>query len=160
MQLIQQKKLKSTVEKAFEVITGHNDKLGPLYKNFNAAKFKQEKDDLNNQIETIKKAKKVALAEIVKAYELFCVYFVGEAWTQLDKVVQEMHMKDPWVAVNGTTHKGPSVKTWASCLDCIELHKLTILGRCQVAVVLHATVHQEAPTHYGACLHGAYGPSQ
>ena len=46
MQLIQQKKLKSTVEKAFEVITGHNDndKLGPLYKNFNAAKFKQEKD--------------------------------------------------------------------------------------------------------------------
>ena len=37
------------------------------------------------------KAKKVALAEIVKAYKLFCVYFVGKACTQWDKVVQEMH---------------------------------------------------------------------
>ncbi len=65
---------------------GNRDKLGPLYKKLNMAKFNQEKDDLNKQIKTTKKdlekAKKVALAEIVKAYELFCVYFVGKACTQ------------------------------------------------------------------------------
>jgi hypothetical protein len=37
------------------------------------------------------KAKKAALAEIVKAYELFRIYFAGKACTQWDKVVQEMH---------------------------------------------------------------------
>jgi hypothetical protein len=68
----------------------------------------------------------------VKAYKLFHVYFVSEARTQWDKVVQEMHTKDPWVTVNGTTHKGPRTKTWASFLDCIELHKLTIFS-CDAA---------------------------
>ena len=43
----------------------------------------------------------------MKAYELFCVYFIGEACTQWDKVVQEMHMKDPWAAVNGSLNKEP-----------------------------------------------------
>ena len=39
-----------------------------------------------------------------------------------------MHMKDPWVTVNGVSHKGPHAKTWASFLGCIELHKLTIFS--------------------------------
>ena len=51
------------------------------------------------------KAKKEAQGKIVKAYELICAYFVGKAWTQWDKVVSEMHGKDPWVAVNGSSHK-------------------------------------------------------
>ncbi len=42
------------------------------------------------------KGKKEAQCEIVKAYKLICIYFVGQAWTQWDKVVAEMHMKDPW----------------------------------------------------------------
>ena len=40
---------------------------------------------------------------------------------------QEMYQKDPWVAVNGSLNKEPRKKTWESFLDCIELHKLTIL---------------------------------
>ncbi len=55
MQLIQQKELKSTVEKACEVVLDNRDKLGPLYKKLNMAKFNQEKDDLNKQIKTTKK---------------------------------------------------------------------------------------------------------
>jgi hypothetical protein len=124
------------MSKTFGVISDIRDKIGPLYKKLNMAKFNQEKDDLNKQIETTKKdlekAKKEALAEIVKAYELFCLYFVGEAHTQWDKDIQEMHTKDPWVAVNRTAHKGPHTKTWASFLDCIELHKLTIFS-CDAA---------------------------
>ncbi len=34
----------------------------------------------------------MALVEIVEAYTLFRVYFVGEACTQWDKVAQEMHI--------------------------------------------------------------------
>ena len=66
--------------------------------------------------------------EIVKAYELFHVYFVGKACTQWDKVVQEMPLEDPWVTVNGSLNKGTRKKTWESFLDCIELHKLTIFS--------------------------------
>ena len=47
-----------------------------------------------------------------------------------------MHTKDPWIAVNGTTHNGPRTKTWASFLDCIELHKLTIFS-CDAAELQH-----------------------
>jgi hypothetical protein len=96
------------------------------------AKSNEEKESLKKKIEPIEKdldkVKKMALADIVNAYELFCVYFFGEACTQWDKVVQEMHMKDPWVALNGSLNKGPRKKTCESFLDCIELHKLTIFS--------------------------------
>ena len=63
-----------------------------------------EKDTLKEEIEATKedfqKVKKKAQAQIVKAYKLVPVYFVGKTWTRWDKVVTEMHMKDPWVAVN------------------------------------------------------------
>ncbi len=119
------------VEKAFRAVTVIKDnKLWPLYKKFNASKDTAEKETLKEEIEATKeefqKAKKEAHAQIVKAYELVCIYFVGKAWTQWDKVITEMHMKDPWVAVNGVFYKESRMKTWVSFLDCIELHKLTI----------------------------------
>ena len=64
--------------------------------------------------EDIQKARKEALRKIVKAYKLSWVYFVVKARTQWDMVISEMHGKDPWVAVNGTSHKGPCMKTWTS----------------------------------------------
>ena len=88
--------MEENIEKAFGVVTDTRDKLGPLYKKLNMSKFNQEKEDLNKQIKTTEedllKAKRGALAEIVKAYELLCVYFVGKACTQWDKVVQEMRI--------------------------------------------------------------------
>ena len=100
------------------------------------SKSHQEKDNLQKLIDLAEKlleqAEKNALKEIVKAYELICTYFVGKACTQWDKVVQEMHQKDPWVAVDGSLNQGPREKTWDSFLDCIELHKLTIFS-CDAA---------------------------
>ena len=96
------------------------------------SKSNVEKEDMKKQIKSVKeevlKAKKEAQGEIVKVYELICIYFVGKAQTQWDKVVAEIHTKDHWVPVNGESHKGPHMKTWASFLDCIELHKLTIFS--------------------------------
>ena len=37
-----------------------------------------------------------------------------------------MHTKDPWVGVDGVSHKGIWVHSWSAFLDCIKLHKLTI----------------------------------
>jgi hypothetical protein len=45
---------------------------------------------------------------------------------QWDRIVNEMHTKNPWVGVNGKSNKGICLKSWISFMDCIELHKLTI----------------------------------
>ena len=59
------------------------------------SKSPQEKESLKKQIGTtekdLEKSKKKALTEILKAYELFHTYFIGQARTQWDKVVQEIH---------------------------------------------------------------------
>ncbi len=118
------------------VVSDVEDKIVPLQKKHNMSKSNEKKENLKKKIETtekdLEKTKKTAVTEIAKAYELFRVYFVGKACTQWDKVVQEMHMKDPWVAVNRSLNKGPCKKTWESVLDCIELHKLTIFS-CDAA---------------------------
>jgi hypothetical protein len=136
IRLVEQKDLENSVEKVFGTASDIEGKVGPLYKKLNMSKDPQEKEGLKKRIETTEKTLKVAeknnLKEIVKAYELFCTYFIGKARTQWDKVVQEMHQKDPWVAVNGSLSPGPRKKIWESFLDCIKLHKITIFS-CDAA---------------------------
>ena len=106
------------MEKAFRTASDIKEKVGPLHKKLNMSKDPQEKEGLKKKLEATKKAlelaEKNALKEIVKCYKLFCTYFVGKTRTQWDKVVQDMHQKDPWVAVNGSLNPGPSQKTWES----------------------------------------------
>ncbi len=40
--------------------------------------------------------------------------------------MNERHMKNPWIGVNGKSNQGICVKSWISFMDCIELHKLTV----------------------------------
>jgi hypothetical protein len=54
--------------------------------------------------------------ETLKVYKLFHSFGFGKVQMQWDKIVHEMHSKDPWIGVNGQSHKGL----------CIKLHKLTI----------------------------------
>jgi hypothetical protein len=136
IRLVEQKDLKNSVEKAFVPVSEIKEKVGPIHKKINMSKRAQEKKGLKKTLETTEKAlelaEKNALKEVVKCYELFCTYFVGEAHTQWDKVVQKMHQKDLWVAANGSLNLGPCEKTWESFLDCIELHKLAIFS-CDAA---------------------------
>ena len=109
-QLLEQKEIEEDVEKAFGVVPDiRDDKLGPLYKTLKMSKFSAEKEELKKQTDSVKedvlKVKKEAQGKIVKAYKLNCVYFIGKAQTQRDKVVSEMHGKDPWVTVNGTARQ-------------------------------------------------------
>jgi hypothetical protein len=79
------------------------------------------------QYKDILKAKKgTAIAITSQAYEMFHLFVVGDQRTHWDKIVQEMHTKDPWVGVDGVSHKGICFHSWSAFLDCIELHKLTI----------------------------------
>jgi hypothetical protein len=57
------------------------------------------------QFKGILKAKRgMAAAVTGQAYKMFRLFVVGQR-THWDKIVQEMHTKDPGVAVNGTLHK-------------------------------------------------------
>ncbi len=98
--LLEKKETKKGVAKAFKLVEELKDsKLGPLTKRLNMSKLNVEKEELKLQIasvkEEMKKTRIKALMDIIKAYELIHLYFVGEAWTQWDKIVQEMHGKDP-----------------------------------------------------------------
>jgi hypothetical protein len=46
------------------------------------------------------------VVETLKAYKLLCCFVVGKAKMQLNKIVQEMHCKDPWIGMNSQSHKG------------------------------------------------------
>ncbi len=77
-----------------------------------------------SEYKEILKAKKVfAVTKTQKAFRLF---IVGDPRTQWDKIVHEMHTKEPWIRVNRSSNEGPRTRFWPSFLDCIELHKLTI----------------------------------
>ena len=87
LHLLEQKETEEDVVKAFEAAAELKDeKLGPLLKCLNMSKVNADKEDLKLQITSVKEemqnARKEALAEIVKAYELICNYFVGKACTQ------------------------------------------------------------------------------
>ncbi len=145
IRLVEQKDLKNSVEKAFVTVSEIKEKAGSIHKKINMCKSAQEKEGLKKTLETTEKAlelaEKNALKEVVKCYELFHTYFVGKVCTQWDKVVQEMHQKDPWVAVNGF-NPGPREKTWESFLECIELHKLTIFS-CDAAELQQYYMQQD-----------------
>ncbi len=93
-------------------------------------KTKVEKDEQKKKLsavkEDLKAASKLAVVETLKAYELLCCFVVGKAQTQWDKIMQEMHCKDPWIGVNFQSHNGLCMQSWLSFQDCIKLHKLTV----------------------------------
>jgi hypothetical protein len=84
---------------------------------------KKKLNELNKSL----KAKKTFAVELAqKAYELFHCFVLGEARMQWDRIMNEMHTKNPWIGMNGKSNKGICMKSWISFLNCIELHKLTI----------------------------------
>jgi hypothetical protein len=93
----------------------------------NTGSMKEErKKKLFNFKKTLKTKCNIAVVEALKVYKLFHCFIVGKVQLQLDKIVHEMHSKDPWVSVNVKSHKGLCVHSWLSFWDCIKLHKLTV----------------------------------
>ena len=82
--LLEHKETEDDMAKAFKAVVSIKDeKLGPLLKHINMSKVSADKEAMKLEIDSVKeekqKAGKEAQTEIVKAYKLICVYFVGKA---------------------------------------------------------------------------------
>jgi hypothetical protein len=129
LRLIKQKGTAAGVKEAFAAFVAVRKEMSPLLdfpEDETANKKEARKKKLSNLKEALQVKKDIAVKKAQKAYELFHSFFVGEVLTNWDRIVNEMHTKNPWVGVNGHSNKGLRVHSWISFMDCIELHKLTI----------------------------------
>jgi hypothetical protein len=129
LRLVEQKGTAAEVKEAFAALVKVRNEMSPFF-NFpedeTPAGKEARKKKLANLNESLKAKTSFVVDQAQKAYELFRCFIVGEAQTQWDHIVNEMHMKNPWIGVNGKSNKGIRVKSWISFMDCIELHKLTV----------------------------------
>ncbi len=79
-----------------------------------------------NLKEALKAKKDVAVEKAQKAYKLFHCFVIGKAQTNWDRIVNEMHMKNSWVDMNGKSNKGLCMCSWIFFMDSIKLYKLTV----------------------------------
>ncbi len=129
LQLVEQKGTAAEVKEAFAALVKVRKEMSPVF-NFpedkTAAKKEARKKKLSNLNKFLKAKKSFAVKQAQKAYKLFRCFIVGKAQAQWDRIVNEMHTKNPWIGVNSNSNKGTCMKSWISFMDCIELHKLTI----------------------------------
>jgi hypothetical protein len=60
------------------------------------------------------------------AYDLFCKLLRDEPEIQWDRIMTDMHTKNPWEDIKGVKHNSLCGKSQQSLTDCIEFHKLTV----------------------------------
>ncbi len=109
LRIIEKKGLASDIKVAWDAIIKVRRKMKPYFL------FPEDKTEAAKEIWTQKldeykeilKVKKVfAINKTQKAYKMFRCFVVGNPQTQWDKIVHEMHTKDPWIGMNGTSNKG------------------------------------------------------
>jgi hypothetical protein len=129
LHLVEQKGTAAEVKEAFAALVAVRKKMSPFF-NFPEDKTVAAKESRNKKLNELKKslkAKKAIAVELAqKAYKLFHCFVVGKVQRQWDRIVNEMHTKNPWIGVNGKSTKGICMKSWISFMNCINLHKLTI----------------------------------
>jgi hypothetical protein len=129
LRLVKQKGTAAEVKEAFAAFIAVRKEMSPLLEfpdDKTVTKKEVKKKKLSNLKEALKAKKDVAVKKAQKAYKLFRCFVVSEAQTNWDRIVNEIHMKNPWVRVNGKSNKGLNVHCRISFMDCIELHKLTV----------------------------------
>ncbi len=129
LHIIKKKGLASDIKVARDSILEVGREMKPCFQ-YSEDKTKAAKEiwkQMLSKYKEILKAKKgFAIAKTRKAYEMFHCFVVDNLRTQWGKIVHEIHTKDPWIGVNGSSNKGIRVCSWPSFLDCIKLHKLII----------------------------------
>jgi hypothetical protein len=64
--------------------------------------------------------------KVTSVYELFRKGLKKEPELQWDRIVEDMHTRDPWEDLKGVKHEGIRRKSCLSLWECIDFHKLTI----------------------------------
>jgi hypothetical protein len=126
---VEQKGTAAKVKEASAALVVVHKEMSPYFnfpKDETLAAKESRKKKLSELNKTLKAKKSFAVDQAQKAYELFHCFVVGKAQTQWDRIVNEMHTKNPWIGINSKSNKGLGVKSWISFMDCIELHKLTV----------------------------------
>jgi hypothetical protein len=106
LHIIEKKGLASEIKVAWDAILEVRREMKPyfLFPEDKAEAAKEIRKQTLSEYKEILKAKKgYAIAETQKAYEMFRCFVVGNPRTQWDKIVHEMHTKDPWIGVNGSS---------------------------------------------------------
>ena len=65
-------------------------------------------------------------AKLETVYELFRKTLKEDPELQWDRIVTDMHTKDPWEDLKGAKHDGIRGKSSKSLWECIDFHKRTI----------------------------------
>ena len=65
---------------------------------------------------------------VASVYELLPNLLAGEAQSQWDCILREMHNCDSWAGLDGKRHDKKRLKTWEAFKECLELHKLTVFS--------------------------------
>ncbi len=61
-------------------------------------------------------------------YDLLRQLLSDKPQVQWDRIVEDVHNKDPWTGLNGKKHPGLCMKTAKSLEDCIMFHKITVFS--------------------------------
>jgi len=76
--------------------------------------------------EELKKAQAHESVEVRLVYDLFRKTLKEDPELQWDRIVDDMHAKDPWEDLRGAKHDGLRRKSVASLWECINFHKLMV----------------------------------
>ena len=65
-------------------------------------------------------------ANVATVCELFCKGLKEDPELQWDRIVEDMHTRDPWEDLKGVKHEGIRRKSCLSLWECIDFHTLTV----------------------------------
>jgi hypothetical protein len=158
LRLIEQKETAAKVQEASAVLVAVRKNMSPCF-NFSEdnapAKKEARKRKLAELNESLKAKKSFMVDQAQKAYELFRCFVAGKARTQWDRIINNMHTKNPWIGVNSKFNKGIRVMSWISFMDSSS--STSSPSSLLMQLKSNAADDQEAPASHGmlvCVIHG------
>jgi hypothetical protein len=114
LHLAKQKGTAAEVKEAFALLVAVRKNVSPYFnfpEDVTMTKNEARKKKLNKLNESLKAKKSIAVELAPKAYKLFHCFILGKTQTQWDRIVNEMHTKNPQIGVNDKSTKGICVKS-------------------------------------------------
>jgi len=65
-------------------------------------------------------------AKVATVYDLFCKTLKEDPEQQRDRIMKDMHIKDPWEDLKSIKHGGICRRLSKSLWECIDFHKRTV----------------------------------
>ena len=112
--------------RAVQLATASMTKFARVPINETSAMTATRSASLAAAVEDRKKAEAHETQEVGLVYDLFRKQLKEDPELQWDRIVDDMHAKDPWEDLRGVKHIGLRRKSYASLWECIDFHKLTV----------------------------------